>query len=160
MLGEADLQSLDVLNRRLWSWIEGEYHQAPHKGLDGETPADRWARSSDEVKMMGAELSDLFLFEQRRRVHKDRTVSLYGVVYEVDAALVSETVTLRFDPARVGRAVQVWHRGRHVHDAKRVDAYANCFVKRGRSQVLSFSTPPEAPKPGLNLRDFDPEGGR
>src|SRR5437773_1523393 len=33
VLGEADLQSLDVLNRRLWSWIEGEYHQAPHKGL-------------------------------------------------------------------------------------------------------------------------------
>ncbi len=159
VLGDADLQSTDALNRRLWSWIEGEYHQAPHKGLDGETPADRWARSSDEVKMMGAELSDLFLFEQRRRVQKDRTVSLYGVVYEVDAALVGEAVTLRFDPTRLGRPVQVWHRGRHVHDAKRVDAYANCFVKRGRSKTLSFSTPPAAPKPGLRLRDFDPEGG-
>jgi putative transposase len=159
VLGDANLQGIDALNRRLWSWVEGEYHQAPHKGLDGETPADRWARSSDEVKMMGAELSDLFLFEQRRRVQKDRTVSLYGVVYEVDAALVGEAVTLRFDPTRLGRPVQVWHRGRHVHDAKRVDAYANCFVKRGRSQVPSFSTPPDAPKPGLNLRDFDPEGG-
>ena len=30
-----------------------------------------------------------------KRVAKDRTVSLLGIVYEVDAALVSETVTLR-----------------------------------------------------------------
>ena len=160
VLGEADFKSLEALNRRLWAWIEGEYHQAPHKGLDGETPADRWARSSDEVKMIGAELSDLFLFEQNRRVQKDRTVSLRGVIYEVDAALVGETVTLRFDPARLGRPIQVWHRGQHVHEAKRVDAYANCFVQRGRSNVLSISTPPDAPPAGLRLRDFDNKGGR
>jgi len=160
VLGEGDFKSLETLNRRLWAWIEGEYHQAPHKGLDGETPADRWARSSDECKMMGAELSDLFLFEQNRRVQKDRTVSLRGVIYEVDAALVGETVTLRFDPARLGRPIQVWHRGHQVHEAKRLDAYANCFVQRGRSNVLSISTPPDAPPAGLRLRDFDKKGGR
>jgi hypothetical protein len=160
VLGEADFKSLETLNRRLWAWIEGEYHQAPHKGLDGETPADRWACASDEVKMMGAELSDLFLFEQKRRVQKDRTVSLRGVIYEVDAALVGETVTLRFDPARLGRPIQVWHRGQHVHEAKRLDAYANCFVQRGRSNVLSISTPPDVPAAGLRLRDFDKKGGR
>ena len=111
--------------------------------------------------MAGAELSDLFLFEQKRRVQKDRTVSLRGIVYEVDAALVGETVTLRFDPARLGRPVEVWHRGQHVHDAKRVDAYANCFVKRGRfSSTLTISTSSDALSVGLSLRDFDPEGGR
>jgi putative transposase len=160
VLGEADFKSLDALNRRLWSWIEGEYHQSPHKGLDGETPADRWARSSDEVKMMGAELSELFLFEQKRRVQKDRTVSLRGVIYEVDAALVGEAVTLRFDPSRPGRPIQVWHRGKHVQQAKRLDAYANCFVKRSRFNVLSVSTPPDAPPAGLRLRDLDNKGGR
>ena len=160
VLGDTDLGSLEALNRRLWAWIEGEYHQTPHKGLDGETPADRWARSSDDVKMPGAELSDLFLFEQKRRVQKDRTVSLYGVVYEVDAALVGETVTLRFDPSRLGRPIQVWHRGQHVQNAKRLDAYANCFVQRGRSNVLSISSPPDAPPAGLRLRDFDQKEGR
>lgn len=161
VLGGADFKNLEALNRRLWAWIEGEYHQAPHKGLDGETPADRWARSSDEVKMPGADIADLFLFEQKRRVQKDRTVSLHGVVYEVDAALVGETVTLRFDPARLGRPVQVWHHGRLEHEAKRVDAYANCFVKRDRpSATLSASTPPDAPPPGLRLRDFDKKEGR
>jgi hypothetical protein len=159
-LGEADFKSLEALNRRLWAWIEGEYHHAPHKGLDGETPADRWARSSDEVKMPGADLAELFLFEQKRKVAKDRTVSLHGVVYEVDAVLVGEAVVLRFDPARLGRPVQVWHRGQYVHEAKRVDAYANCFVKRDRaSETRTTSTPPDAPPAGLRLRDFDKKGG-
>lgn len=162
VLGEQDMKSLEALNRRLWAWIEGEYHQSPHKGLDGETPADRWARASDEVKMCDAELGDLFLFEQKRRVQKDRTVSLYGVVYEVDATLVGETVTLRFDPARIGRPVQVWHRGVCIQEAKRVDVYANCFVRRDHaSKTLTGTTPPEAPAPGLSLRGFSPKkGGR
>jgi putative transposase len=46
----------------------------------------------------GWTLADVFLFEAERKVQKDRTVSLNGVVYEVDAALVGEKVTLRFDP--------------------------------------------------------------
>jgi len=158
ILSEKDTESLEAINRKLWAWIEGEYHQSPHKGLDGETPADRWARSCDEVKMPGAELGDLFLFEQKRKVARDRTVSLQGVVYEVDAALVGETVTLRFEPARLGHPLQVWHRGRQVQQAKRVDVYANCFVKRDRG-TLSASAPPEPPPAALRLRDFDPKAG-
>jgi len=155
-LGEADLKSVEAINRRLWAWVESEYHQAPHKGLDGRTPADAWVMASDEVKLAGTDIADLFLFEQKRKVAKDRTVSLLGVVYEVDAALVSETVTLRFDPSRLGRPVQVWHRGAHVHDAKRVDVYANCFVRRERpSSMLTPASGPDAPAPGLSLRDLD-----
>ena len=96
------------------------------------TPLDRWAMSAQDIRLVGPEcdLDDLFLFEQKRRVQRDRTVSLNGIVYEVDASLVGETVTLRFDPARRGRPVDVYFKGRKVEQAKRVDLYANCFVKR------------------------------
>jgi transposase InsO family protein len=30
-LVEDDLKSLDALNRKLWAWVEGEYHMSPHK---------------------------------------------------------------------------------------------------------------------------------
>jgi putative transposase len=40
-LQPEDKKSLDTINRRLWAWVEGEYHRAPHRGLEGETPADR-----------------------------------------------------------------------------------------------------------------------
>jgi transposase InsO family protein len=156
-LGPADTASLEALNRRLWAWIEGEYHQRPHKGLDGETPLDRWAQVSDEVQLPepGQDLGALFLFEEKRKVARDRTVSLRGVLYEVDAMLVGQAVTLRFDPSRPGRPVEVWHKGRKVEVAKKVDAYANCFVKRDHTtKALEASSAPPAPPAGLRLRDF------
>jgi transposase InsO family protein len=163
-----DTASLDALNRRLWAWVEGEYHQRPHKGLDGATPLDRWAQVCDEVRLPEPtlDLAQLFLFEEKRKVAKDRTVSLRGVVYEVDAMLVGQTVTLRFDPSRPGRPVEVWHQGRKVELARRVDAYANCFVKRDHAtKALVPSEAPAAPPAGLRLRDLDDgddtkEGGR
>lgn len=165
-LTDADTSSLEALNRKLWAYVEGEYHQAPHRGLDEETPLDRWAQRADEVKYLDGkvDLDDFFLTEARRKVAKDRTVSLNGLVYEVDAALVGETVTLRFEasPAQP-RSVQVWHQNKKVHDAKVVDLYANCFVKRDRSSnALSVSAPPDAPPPGLRLSDMkrDEEEGQ
>lgn len=153
-LGEADLSSLDALNRRLWAWVEGEYHQSPHKGLDGLTPLDAWAMRSGEVRSVGPELDlrEMFLLEAKRRVRADRTVSLDGVVYEVDASLVGENVTLHFDPAKRGAPVDVWHGGKKIEQARVVDTHANCFVKRHHE---------EAPE-GVRLRDLDddrePEG--
>jgi putative transposase len=149
-LGEADLGSLDALNRRLWAWVEGEYHQAPHKGLDGLTPMDAWAMRSGEVRSVGPELDlrEMFLLEAKRRVRADRTVSLEGVVYEVDASLVGEKVTLHFDPAKRGAPVDVWHGGKKIGQGRVVDTYANCFVKRAH----------DAPQ-GVRLRDLDDDPG-
>ena len=149
-LGEADFASIDALNRRLWAWIEAEYHQAPHKGLEGLTPMDAWAMRSGEVRSVGPELDlrEMFLLETKRRVRADRTVSLHGVVYEVDASLVGQTVTLRFDPAKRGSPVDVWHGGQKIAQARVVDTYANCFVKRHN----------DAPQ-GVRLRDLHDQPG-
>lgn len=150
VLGETDLGSLDALNRRLWAWVEGEYHQAPHKGLDGQTPLDAWAMRSGEVRGVGPELDlrEMFLLEAQRRVRADRTISLGGVVYEVEAALVGEKVLLRFDPAKRGAPIDVWHGGKKIGAARVVDSYANCFVKRQH----------QAPG-GVRLRDLDDDHG-
>jgi hypothetical protein len=167
-LGAADLKSLDALNRRLWAWVESEYHQSPHKGLDGDTPLDRWAMHADQIRLPtpDLDLASVFLLEAKRRVQRDRTISLRGVLYEVDAALVGETVTLRFDPAKLGQPVEVWHKGRQCGRCQRVDSYANCFVKRDHAtKALQPDGHPAAPTPGLRLRDFPrddspTEGGR
>lgn len=158
-LGERDTASLEALNRRLWGWVEGEYHQNPHKGLDGPSPLDAWAMRSGEVRIPGPELDlrELFLFEDKRRVQKDRTVSLDGVLYEVDAALVGEVVVLHHDPSKRGAPIDVWHQGKKVCTARVVDAYANCFVKRNhaRKTLELDDAAPSAPKPGLRMRDLD-----
>jgi hypothetical protein len=158
-LTAADTDSLELLNRRLWAWVEGEYHQAPHRGLEDQTPLDRWAMSAEQVRLPGAglDLDALFLFETKRRVQRDRTVSLNGTLFEVDAALVNHTVTLRFDPgAPPARGVEVWFDEKFAGRASPLDAYANCFVRRNRpTQNIDPDTPPAAPRrSGLALREL------
>jgi putative transposase len=163
-LTEADTSSIEALNRRLWAYVEGEYHQAPHRGLDRETPLDRWAKCADEVKYLPPreDLDALFLSEAKRKVQKDRTISLNGLVYEVDAAFVGTTVTLRFDPSRPGRPIEVLVPGHKAQTAKVVNVYANCFVKRDRpSRTLTASAAAPPPPAGLRLSDLgDDEEGR
>jgi transposase InsO family protein len=158
-LTPEDSANLSALNRRLAAWIEGEYHHTPHRGLAGLTPLEQWAQTGAGVRFPepGLDLDELFLFEAKRKVQKDRTVSLNGVVYEVDAALVGETVTLRFDPsAPPQRPLQVCHQGRVSGLARVVETYANCFVKRERpSRTLSTDGPaPQPPASALRLREL------
>ena len=73
---DADATSnLEALNRSLWAWVEGEYHQSPHRGIDGRTPLEQWALAGENVRYPGPDLDldDLFLFEAKRRVMKDRS---------------------------------------------------------------------------------------
>lgn len=158
-LSAADTDSLDTLNRRLWAWVEGEYHQSPHRGLEDQTPLDRWAMSAERVRLPGPglDLDALFLFEAKRRVQRDRTVSLNGTLFEADAALIGQTVTLRYDPgAPPARGVELWYEDKFVSRATPLDAYANCFVRRNRpTQNIDPETPAAAPRnTGLALRDL------
>jgi putative transposase len=161
-LTAADTASLTALNRRLAAWIEGEYHHTPHRGLDGATPLEQWARTGAGVRFpeAGLDLADLFLHEAVRKVQKDRTVSLHGVLYEVDAALVGENITLRYDPgAPPERPIQVCFQGQHHGSARPVDTYANCFVTRDRpSRTVAVDGPVPAPAPSpLRLRELSGE---
>jgi hypothetical protein len=121
------------------------------------TPLDAWAMRSGDLRVPGPELDlgEMCLMEIKRKVHKDRTLSLDGVVYEVDAALVGEMVTVRFDPAKKGAPVDIWLAGRKVQSARVVDAYANCFVKRNNeTREIDADERASAPTPGLRLRDL------
>ena len=166
-LGPDDTRNRQALNRRLWAWVEGEYHHSPHRGLGGATPLAQWAQTGEAVHFPapGLDLDDRFLFEAQRKVPKDRTVRLNGVLYEVDAALLGEKVTLRFDPAAPPeRPVQVCHQGKLIELAKPVETYANCFVKRHRpSWTRNVDGPAgEPPASALRLRELpgDPEEAR
>ena len=158
LLGDDDTASLDALNARWAAWCESEYHLSPHRGLDGETPIDAWTRTAAGVRPVGpdTDLDTLFRYRLKRRVGKDRTVSLRGALYEVDAALVGENVVLLHDPADPPeRPVPVLHDGRPAGQASLLDAYANTRVKRARPSDRADETerPEPAPAP-LQLRDL------
>ena len=141
-LEPADTRSLEALNRRYWAWLEGEYHQAPHRGLDKLSPQEKWMQCGERVRHAGPEidLETVFLFEATRKVSKARTVSLDGRLYEVDAALCGLRVVLRYNPlAPPQRPMQVVHEGKPAGVATPLDLHGNAKVKRGGpSQPLSF----------------------
>lgn len=153
-LEKGDFSSLEALNTRFRSWVEGEYHHSVHHSLNGLTPLDQWARCSEEVRYLqvGVDLRDIFLFEAARKVKKDRTVQLHSRIYEVDAQLVGEIVTLRYDPcAPPKRPIQVVYQNSAAGEAVLVDLYGNAKAKRtGPVQSLSFRkhTTPNNPSEG------------
>ena len=135
--------SLEQLNERLWNWIEGEYHRTSHRGLPAHrTPLDQWARRADKVRWAQDahyDFDELFLFETKRRVMKDRTVRLNNRIYEVDAALIGHSVTLRYDPEAPARQpLKVEHHNKPAGLATLLDAYANTRIKRSTSGAIRF----------------------
>jgi transposase InsO family protein len=101
------LTGLEELNRILFAWIEGEYHVTPHRGLEGETPLDRWLRLSEGIRPLprDLDLDELFLEETTRRVAKDGTFTLQGKMFEAGPRWIAQHLTVLFDPFDLRRVL-------------------------------------------------------
>lgn len=105
-LNLEEVTTVEELNLRIWSYIEGEYHHRPHSGLAGKTPLEVWESGADEVRWASdpGELEQAFYGEVDRLARNDSTVQWRGSVYEVPTHLRRQTVRLRYsllDPSRV-----------------------------------------------------------
>src|SRR5436309_3380682 len=120
------VHTLEELNQRLWRWIESEYHQRPHGGLDNQSPAERFAQRSQALQVLDPQTDweRLFLSRATRRVRLDATISLDGQVWEVPTHLRGQVVELRFDPFDWKR-VEIWHQDHLVALARRCDKQLN-----------------------------------
>lgn len=125
------VESVVELNRLFVAWVEGVYHARPHSET-GQAPLERFLRNGSPALPTPEVLREAFLWSEQRQVTKTATVSLFGNVYEVDAALVGHKVELVFDPFDLttvevryqGRPMgtALPHRvGRHVHPQARPD---------------------------------------
>ncbi len=129
---DADrIEDLDALNRLLFAWIEGKYHVTPHRGIEGETPLDRWLRLSDGLRPLGPQLDldQLFWDQTTRKVAKDGTFSLKGRIFEAGPTLIGQRVTVRFDPFNLRRVVITTPDSQTQH-AFPVDLEGNRRVRR------------------------------
>ena len=133
LLGPRELASLEALNRCLAAWVEGDYHHAPHHGLDGDTPLERWAKVGHNVRYPGpdVDLPSIFCFRFERRVSRARTVSVNARLYETDAELAGQKVVLLLDPAAPPeRPLAVLHNNRAAGQATLLDLHANARLRR------------------------------
>ena len=144
----GSLSTLKQLNEAFTSWLEGYYHLRIH-GSTGQSPNDRVAglkRTMRRVSMV--ELTEIFLWEQSRKVDKTGCVSVFGNIFEVPAHLSSQTVTLRFDPYDLS-LMQVWHEGNRLPDARLLDL--NRSIHERVKTRTKIEKQEEAPATGLNF---------
>jgi putative transposase len=134
-LDVESLKSLEDLELRFHSWLESEYHRSPHRGLDGKTPLEVWVERAERIIAIDPTLDygKLFFHQTDRKVHKDSTVTLDGVLYEVSSLLIGERVSLAFDPdlSPEKRVLYLCQAGKDCGTARKVDSYANARVRRG-----------------------------
>jgi transposase InsO family protein len=110
------ITSLEELNQALTAWIDGYYHCRVHGGT-GETPKDRVASSKRQPRRISVtDLTDIFLWEEERKVDKTGCIKVASNLYEVDLELVGQKVLLRYDPFDIS-VIQIWHDKKRYADA-------------------------------------------
>jgi putative transposase len=117
------------LTLRLRHDLSEVYNNTPHEGLGGETPRQRWERSSRDLAPVPDEqwLRSRFTVTETRRVSNDHVVSYEGTGYEVPRGLAGERIELH---RRVlSGALYILHEGRFIQ-LKPVDPEKNATSPR------------------------------
>lgn len=150
LLDESDIKGIEDLNMRFRIWIESEYHRNPHRGLNNQTPLEVWLANTKYITVVDAsvDLDRVFYHIRQRKVYRDSTFTLDGVLYEVPSILSGCTIKICYDPIPIRRVVLVEHDGKNYGEAHPVDAYANARVIRNKTCNLfsvAVSPPVESP---------------
>jgi putative transposase len=131
-LDKESIGCLDELNITYNTWLEGEYHRNPHKGLYGKTPLEAWLEKSHLIISMppDIDLDEVLKFELNRRVYKDNTFTLDGFLFEVPCVLAGKNIKIRFSPFIEKPPIKVYYDNTYYGVAHLVDTYANTKIKR------------------------------
>lgn len=142
-------QSLRDLGEAFSLWLRDLYHQRIH-GATGQSPLARFTDRMECLRLAPDDLLDHFRMAVRRKVAKDRTISLKGKIYEAPVALIGKQVTVLFHEDESGRVEIRWNQKSYGF-LKPVDLNVNARVKRDKNQDLEISE---------NTSDRHYQGGR
>lgn len=121
-------ESLVDLNEAFHLWLDDGYHQRKHTST-AQTPHARFTSRLECLRTAPADLRDHFRQLARRRVAKDRTITLNGKIFEGPVCLIGKQVELLYHEKDESR-VEVRAGGRSYGVLPAVDIHVNCRVKR------------------------------
>jgi transposase InsO family protein len=126
------------LNQAFDLWLSEIYHQRKHSST-GQTPFARFTSKMECLRTAPDNLKDHFRKAARRKVAKDRTVSLDGKIFEAPVPLIGKQVTLLFHPEEPDRA-EVLFKGASYGFLVPVNLAVNCRAKRDRNNNLQVES--------------------
>ncbi len=125
-----EVVDFDELNRRFEKWLP-TYNTGIHSSI-GQPPLDRYLAQIHLIRQAPSDLLDFFRVRVTRRVDKDRTVSVNGMVYEAPIGLVGKTVALLYNE-QTPRTIEVMYNNMSFGMLVPLDPHINCRIRRRQS---------------------------
>jgi len=138
--------SLDELNLVFELWLQESYHPRKHTST-AQSPFERFSAQMQCMRAAPQNLLDHFRKAARRRVAKDRTISLNGKLYEAPVALIGKQVVVLYHPdGSQQNEVEVFFSQTSYGTLIPVDLHINCRVKRDKYLNVQIEPPDDPPK--------------
>ncbi len=123
-------KTLEDLNIAFEKWLNGVYHQRRHSST-GESPFKRFTSAMECIRTAPPELKDHFRKTVRRKVAKDRTITINGTMFEAPVPLIGRHVDIKYHEDTPLKA-EVIYKSKSYGYLTPVDLSVNCRVKRHR----------------------------
>ena len=129
--------SLEKLNEELNLWLEG-YHEREHSST-GQSPFKRFTENMECLRSAPENLPDHFRKLARRRVAKDRTITLHGLLFEAPVCLIGKQVEILYHDHDEER-VEIRYGAKSHGFLRAVDLHVNSTVKRDKNSFPQVTT--------------------
>ena len=123
--------TLEELNESFDLWLNEIYHHRKHRST-GQSPFQRFTAHMECLRSAPTQLKDFFRKHARRRVAKDRTITLHGKLYEAPVTLIGKQVLLLFHDKQPER-VEVLYKEQSYGFLTLLDLHINARVKRDKN---------------------------
>jgi transposase InsO family protein len=124
-------QSLFELNEAFDGWLTHVYHQRKHSATK-QNPFERFTANLHCLRTAPENLHDHFRKLARRKVNKDRTITLNGHLYEGPVPLIGKRVELLFHQSQLDQ-VEVKYQNKSFGMLRPVNLNVNCRIKRDKN---------------------------
>ncbi|MCP3677000.1 MAG: transposase [Deltaproteobacteria bacterium] len=124
-------KGLEELNEAFELWLDDIYHQRKHSAT-GQNPFDRFTSRMQCLRAAPEDLRDYFRKHARRRVARDRTITLNSKLYEAPLGLIGKQVLLLYHDQNPQR-IEVTFNHKSYGLLTPLDLHINSRVKRDRN---------------------------
>lgn len=130
--------TLYELNEAFDLWVTDLYHKRRHSAT-GQSPFARFTDNLQCLRPAPQNLKDHFRQRARRRVARDRTITLNGRLFEAPVALIGRQVELLYHNHSPDQ-VEVLFKQRSYGMARPVHLHVNCRVKRDKNRHTQITS--------------------
>jgi len=123
-------EDLEDLNKRFNIYLNLEYQNKIHSGIK-MTPKERYKNDMALIKYKPTEeIEKSFLHRITRKVHKDATIVIQTVLYEVSQKYINQTINLRYAADDTSELYIIDRNNKIIETVYKLDKVANSKIKR------------------------------